>query len=380
MRLYHNYLFLFGFIYYLIIPVIVGKNGCFENFPGMRLFYENFPNGNLLEDYYIKSSLVLISFYLGSYSALFFRKRKKNNCVNQVVPINKWIFITIAMINQMVVFLNRDVFFTGYTLGYQVDLLGKISTLNCIYLFVFLYLRSTNQKGMLHSLSLFLLIENSILLLSLGSRMYVLIPFIGCFIYMLDRKLIKFKKLLIHFVVIIIAFLAIGLLRQGSNINVEGLVYIGFAEPLFTWISAGSFITQNSSINLIDFPGNFLGTFINFVPTFIFPNKASYIASIPYPFDTPLGASSIIPNLFGNFGLLITPFVIYIGGFLLTFIRYYHTYFFQVYYYCCCSLLPFILFRDMQSVNKLLFTSFLMYPAMIFFLRVNFHKLVTPHA
>lgn len=374
--LYHNWLFLFGFIYYLVLPLIVEQYNYLSDMPGMHLFYINFPNQEQMNNYYLLSSLFFISFFSGSYFSLLFKKKTtiaaQQYQVNRRKHFNSWILYLLVIFNQYLIVSNKDILFSGYTTGYHVDTLGQLASLNCLYVFLYLYLKKSSFRNKKNILFLkLLLLENSVILLGFGSRMFVLIPLLSFVVYLLDNKIIKTKKIIIPLILSILIFLIVGVIRQGSSsLNLDKLIFIAIAEPLFTWISAGSFIQMNQTINIIDIPYNFLGTFLNFVPSFIFPNKADFIKSIPYAYEAPLGAGSIVVMLYGNFGLLLAPVVAFIGGFLLTVIRYTKSYFFRIFYYCVCGLIPFILFRDMQSFNKLLFTSFLLYPLII--LNLNF--------
>ena len=377
--LYHNWLFLLGFIYYLVCPLIIGHYKALSDFLGMHLFYNNYPNKEEMRLYYLLVSLFFVSFFAGSFSALFFKKASKTTAeysISRKKQYNLWMLYLVAIINQYIILSNRALLFTGYTLGYHVGFLGEIATLNCTYIFLYLYLREDSSflKKDLFLLK-FLLLENSIILLGLGSRMFVLIPFIALLIYLLDNKIVTIKKMVIPILIFIFILLFIGIIRQGSSgLELEALLFIGLAEPVFTWITAGSFVINNQSIELINFPSNFLGTFLNFIPSFIFPNKADYIKAIPYFYESPLGAGNIIVLLYGNFGLLLAPIFTFIGGFLLTVIRYSKTCFFKIYYYCVCGIIPFILFRDMQSFNKLLFTSFLIYPFIVIEVKIKTNR------
>lgn len=374
MKLYHNYLFLFGFIYYLICPILVGHGEYLDDFPGMHLFYDCFPDASRIRYYYCLISLLFLFFYLGSFSALLFRKSssKEVNYTTCSKGVNNWMLFAIILINQYVIFSNRQYLFTGYTSGYSTDFLGKIATLNCLYLFLFLYLKELNSNNLQKIVFATLLIENSMVLIGSGSRMFVLIPIVSFLVYLLDTKRIAIKRLFVVSSIVLVFFLVVGVVRQGNTVTgIELLVYIGVAEPVFTWISAGSFMISNPTIHLLDFPSNFIGTFINFIPTFLFPNKADYITRVPYMYETPLGASSILVNMYGNFGLLATPIMFFIGGFLLSVIRYDKRPFFRIFYYCCCGVIPFILFRDLQSANKILLTSCCAYPAILLFTHIR---------
>ena len=379
-KLYHNYLFLFGFIYYLVVPVIVGENNLFTDFPGMQLFYEYYPTGKNMCRYILLIALIFIGFYMGSFSALLMQKNvcmhSKQLSYASCLRSNKWIIFLLAVIDQILIISNRNILFMGYTIEYNPSLLGKLATLNSFFLFLYLYGRQKNKKQDLFLL--FLLLENSIVLIGFGSRMFVLIPVISFLIYAIDNIKIKIKKLAIYIILFTSLFVLVGLFRDGSDNSLTfELVSFGFlAEPIFTWISAGSFITLNNFINPIEFPTNFMGTIVNIIPSFLLPNKADFIEPIPYEYDNPLGAMNIVAFLYGNFGLFISPFIALLFGFFLTHIRFKKSSFFKVYYYCICSIIPFLFFRDTQSFNKLLFSAFLLFPSLIICCRfINFNRL-----
>lgn len=370
---YHNWLFLFGFIYYLVIPVVIGQHGLMADFPGMRLFYEDFPTERKLDNYYKLICIIFISFYLGSYASLYVcRKQHKFSRVTHHTspePSFAGIFlIALGIINQYVIFKARNFLFTGYLSGYHVETLGKLATLMELYIFMYMYMVKAGVLKKWKYPLVLLIIENALILMGLGSRMYVLIPVVGYTILLIDNRLVKTKVLIPVIVGFVVFLLILGILREGNNkFSSEALTYMAFAEPLFTWLSAKSFVVYNSSIKLIEYPANFIGTFVNFIPSFLFPNKADFIPDVPYYYEAPMGATSIVLSMYGNFGLVLTPIVLFCGGWILSRLRYTQSAFFQVYYYCCCSLIPFILFRDLQSTNKLLFTSFLIFPAIILY-------------
>lgn len=374
MRLYHNYLFLFGFIYYLVCPIIVQYFHILEDAPAMNLFYQNSLSEEELKRYVLMCFLLFVAFYAGSFGALMFRKKcivlndiPISSISTNYPKVKMWLLFPLLLINQYLIFSHRSILFTGYTLDYPVGFLGNIATFNSLYLFLFLYaiVISDCKRNFLK----FLLIENSVVLIGLGSRMFVLIPVVAFLIYLLDQKKIKSSRLVAVAGVCIFFFLLVGVFRGGEGaFNSDVFLFIGLGEPLLTWLTVSTFITNNPTIGLLEYPGNFLGTFINFIPSFIFPSKADFIPSIPYVYDSPFGATSIFTSLYGNFGLLVAPLFVFLGGFLLTVIRYRVNIFFQIYYYCCCGIIPFLLFRDMQSANKLLFTGFLLFPAIAIYI------------
>lgn len=362
----HNYLFVFGFVYYLICPFLFGYYNLFDGFPGMHLFYANYPKEGKILPYLILSILLFLSFLTGSLSAKGFTKNNdyikdyKNKPIGKV-KVKRWFVVILLIFNNYYILSNASILFSGYSNDYSSTFLGGIATFNNIYLFLWLYTKFSKDK--IGKFLLLLLLENSIILLGMGSRMFVLIPVVAVLIFLIDNHRITKKTVITISITFVLLFLCVGVLRESNTITLETLAFIGCAEPMFTWISASSFINNNASINLIEFPAHFIGTFISIIPSILFPNKGDFISDIPYSLDNPLGACSILPLLFGNFGLFGAPVMMFLAGFLLTVLRYKRGVFFTCYYYCCCSVIPFLLFRDMQSTNKLVFSVFLIYPA-----------------
>ena len=216
----------------------------------------------------------------------------------------------------------------------------------------------------------------SIVLLGLGTRMYVIIPIISIFIYLIENKKISLKRLFTISGFVILFILAVGIWRMGDkDISIDALLYIGIAEPSLTWISAISLYDLNE-IPLLLFPKQFLSSYINFLPSTLFPNKSELIASLPLKYDNPLGATSLYTSLIANFGLFGSFLAIFLFGFLLTFIRLrWRTNYGRAYYYCICGIIPFQLFRDsVEIINKELFFTFLILPC-LFILFSNKRKI-----
>ena len=113
---------------------------------------------------------------------------------------------------------------------------------------------------------------------------------------------------------------------------------------------------------------NFFSSFLNFVPTLLFPNKAEFIQPITLNYDNPFGATSLLVSLIANFGILGSCFVLYLLGLFLTSLRLNgRTLFTNTYFYCICGIIPFQLFRDsIPIVNKMLFYNFLLFPFLLF--------------
>lgn len=371
-RLYHNILFLIGFIYYLLLPLWIVVQGAFGDYPGMKSVYQYFSFDYVLS-YCIIVTIFFISFYLGSFLPLKFIKKERSKPSIDLIISSRDLFIIslpFFFLGQYTIMANAGNLFQGYLVEYDDGFMGTISTINMVFLFLYIY-----SKGKLNVKNYFIdlylvssLVEFFIILLGMGSRMYILIPCVTCTLYFLDKGVISIKKVLVGGLIAVLFFLFIGIWRLGdSGFSIDSFLYIGIAEPVFTWISVESMFSSNE-LPLIAMPYNFFSSFLNFVPTLLFSNKAEFIQPITLNYDNPFGATSLLVSLIANFGILGSCFVLFLLGFFLTSLRLNgRTLFTKTYYYCICGIIPFQLFRDsIPIVNKMLFYNFLLFPFLLF--------------
>ena len=114
---------------------------------------------------------------------------------------------------------NAGNLFQGYLVEYDDGFMGTISTINMVFLFLYIY-----SKGKLNVKNYFIdlylvssLVEFSIILLGMGSRMYILIPCVTCTLYFLDKGVISIKKVLVGGLIAVLFFLFIGIWRLGDS-------------------------------------------------------------------------------------------------------------------------------------------------------------------
>lgn len=365
-NLFHIYLFLWGWFYYLVVPFIIIILGMFYKYPGIKNVYENY-NEDIISKYCIYIVLFIISYIIGCISPLKFIKKKNNEIRKESVIGTRDLFVLFILplfiLGQYKIVQNYSILFKGYQVSYDVGLLGTIATINVVYIFYFIYnLLKQNISKRLNVVLICCILEFSIILLGLGSRLYVLLPLIVYLVYAIDYKIIQFKRIIIISCLFLGLFLSVGLWRLGNNIEFDMMMYIGAAESMFTWISAETYFTND--LPLFAFPTHFLSSFINFIPSVVFPNKVDFILPIDANFYTPFGALNIIVSLIYNFGIIGSLVVIYFFGFILTYIRINcKSTLFKSYYYCICGILPFQFFRDdIHVINKMLFYNFLLLP------------------
>ena len=375
---YHNYLFVFGFIYYMIIPLLIVKYGLLADYPAIHLLDE-YSLSRFFNVYLICCTIVFISFLAGSRIGARSWKRK-DVCAKEYLlgkPLIDRFIIPIAIVGLFVAFKNRSALFQGYLAGYDTSLVGAMATIMISAMFWLIYefvAYKRPSKVVVGTVLIF-----AVILLGLGSRMYVVIPVLAGMLYLVEYKVIRLRTILFCAFLFAVFVAAMGLIRFGNAINIEGLLYIGFAEPCLTWISAESMFHYSESLNLFSFPHNFLTTFYNFVPSFIFPDKGQYIREIALPYDQPLGATNLIVSLVSNFGIIGSGIFMFCFGYLLSSIRrHYKSIFGVTFYICFCGVIPFQFFRDNFSiVNKVVVMNLLIVPfllrqfALIFLRRKN---------
>lgn len=370
--LYHIWLFLFGALYYLIVPALVVASRIWESYPGMDNLYSYYKDEYML-GYSVIVFLIIYAFWIGARLPLFYNKERESVFSDRKYINSRGFFLIslpILLYGQYLIMANRGSLFQGYTEGLDVAFVGSLATINMFFLFLFFYNKlGCSSKSMNILLSL-ILIELSIVVIGLGTRMYVMVTVFSILIYLLDNKVIRFKKMLLYLSAVILFILAVGIWRMGeSNVTIEQLIYIGIAEPAFTWISAISMYDMNS-LPIVSIPVNYLSSFINFIPSLLLPDKTDMMSDLTLDYYNPLGATSIFLSLISDFGLLGTFFAVFCLGFMLTQIRlHWQSVFGQTYYYCICGMIPFQLFRDdFAIINKGLFSNFLLLPIIIIFI------------
>jgi hypothetical protein len=369
----HKWLFLFGFIFYLLVPYFVGITTIFRGFPGMELYrgyFDKIPKDKI-QVYVIISLSWLIAFYLGHFCFKLIQPKKTSL---QLFPANSADYgipavgILLLFVLSVFTFLARNSVFGGYA-SYDIAARGKMSTLLVVFNFFLLY-----QLVSVKKVSWFLIsgiVITCILLLSMGGRMYVFQTLIVVLIYKTSFAPKRWKIYQILLVATAGFFIGSisGIWRLGGTYNLARAGYSFLAEPVFTWISASTFLIANK-IPLINFPSNFLTSFLNLIPNTVVSFKPYIVSSqgMGYSYLSPLGADSIWTTYIINFGVIGSFFFVFFTGFMLNFLRHLSekNRFWAVYYILVCGMLPFQFFRDgFYIINKQLFFNFLFFPGVI---------------
>lgn len=374
MKINHNLLFLFGYLYYLLIPFFIGSIGYLSDMPGMSSWYSDYEQVSTsgFQVYFAYVLGVLFMFYSGSF--LFSKVGLRIKSIDSLIYPSKFVGATFSIPLFFIIFIifakNSGSAFSGYE-TYDHEFIGMVGTLNVLVTFLCIHalLNKMHRSVYLYFL-FFSLIFSSIFLLGLGSRMYVLIPIISLLIYKVNysEKPLSLLRLFLFCLFFFMAMLVIGVWRVGLDFNFDFLIYIFLAEPIFTSWSAVSFL-QLSDLPLIAEPYNYMSSFVNFIPSSFFSNKADYIYQVSdfYNYSAPLGADNIFVSTVGNFGLIVGIFYFFLLGGALSLLRNASrgNLFLTAYYVCVLAVIPFQLFRDNFAIlNKQFYWNMLFVPFM----------------
>ncbi|MBG6241248.1 MAG: oligosaccharide repeat unit polymerase [Candidatus Symbiopectobacterium sp. Dall1.0] len=247
-----------------------------------------------------------------------------------------------------------NLLFSGYTSEYSTRIMGNMATTNLLLNFLAIY-SNFICKDKIKKIYMALIIINSLFLLSMGGRMYVvtiIIPWLiiyGDNVKTLKDFIRKFKINLIM-VSLIILFCAIGIFRLGI-MDFSFMIYIFFAEPIFTSYSSVTYLLYNSDIPLLNNGMLFISSFLGIIPSFIMENKDSlYLLPehMGFYYESPFGGTSIIVYLFTSFGIFgaffFMCFWVFFYGIMSKIAK--TCVFFKTFYLCALSIIPFIFFRE----------------------------------
>src|SRR5215471_16112739 len=169
----HRHLFLFGFIFYLLTPYLIGKYHLFTGYPGIALYqgFFNLVPAEKLSSYILITLLWLPAFFLGHFSFQLihpFKRPLRLFPATQVTAAVSYVGVGLFIVLIIFTYLSRGSIFGGYA-SYDIGARGKMSTLLVIFNFFLLYQLVSKQR-----LSLILLagtLLTAFLLLSMGGRM-----------------------------------------------------------------------------------------------------------------------------------------------------------------------------------------------------------------
>ena len=362
--------FTFGFIYYLVTPYFTLKK--FGQVPLVSAA-ERFISLSYFDFFYwLDLFVIFFSFIFGhgvgntftKASSLYFDK------VSGFRLAPKFIWLCLSFLF-LFIFVNIKLmgvsFFTGYE-TYDITILGPIATLVFTAALFFNFFLSRLVKG----LFLILFLVASVALLGFGSRMFFLLGLIAIGLGVLSKKPYLFKKTKLYLVMASAFFLIIGIgvWRSGYDVdNKTMLLSIFLVEPLFTATSGSMYIENVGGRPFFRLPVDLIASIVNFVPSFIFPDKLNVINVLTFDENkfSPFGASALIVNLYSNFGVFYPVYILFIGiffGFLR--VKSNCSLFYRAVYFSLLPVLMFHFFREgFVTFIKITFFNGFIFPAII---------------
>lgn len=369
----HRALFLFGYCFYLFTPLLVGRAEFLEGLPGIELYQRYFDTipPEKIRAYTLISLSWLPAFFLGHAAFRLIKPYRTNLRIFEATPVThatSYAGVLLLLVFFLFALLARQSLFGGYA-SYDVAARGKLSTLLVIFNFFLLYQLLSRQR--LSAALITGTILTALALLSMGGRMYVFQTFIILLVYKTSFAPKQWKIIKISLLVAssLIVATAAGIWRMGDSLNLHKATYSILAEPVFTWFSTSTFLAGNE-IPLINFPTNFLTSFLNMIPNTVI-NLQRFVVStkeMGFVYENPLGAESAWTTFIINFGVIGSFVFIFLTGFLLHWLRYTSekSRMAAVYYLLVCGILPFQVFRDgFYILNKQLVFNFFLLPAFI---------------
>lgn len=374
-------LFSIGFLYYITIPILAYTFNLYKEGPAYdywifesQEFYESSTN-----IYIIYSIFIFITFFL--FSKIKIKTKSILSKFNR--PIDKKIIFTtlsaIIIVWFYFLYQARGLIGAGYLMGYDPTIMGPLATINLVVtllLLNILHFEKENNKNISKKILFSLLFANSLFLLSMGGRMYVLCSFIALSIYFLNKKNSPKERLKFLFFSMIISLILIivGIYRVGEALSISHLFNFFIAESLLTSITIPQ-LYQCFDLKLFDFSSSFTSSILNFIPSSLFPTKSDYIIDFSDGCITsPLGATHIGAALLGNFGIIGSFIFITFFSLILNTINSVNKKGWWLSNYLF-SLIPFMFFRDGFVIfNKsFIFTGIFIGLFLIFISRFKWH-------
>lgn len=353
------HVFLIGWAYYLGGPVMIAYLGLLNSIESAEAWLKYVDTeGPLRWALPLYVLLMPAAFLLGDRISGLLKPPKQR--MNHVRLASWLLWPLYAILLVVMMFLASDLMFSGYVGGYDPIIMGPIATLQLLILFQYLVLKASGLR-VAARLNLVLLVVSSVVLLSMGGRLYVATALAAILFYKWNwetRVASARRHAMMWAFLLIVVFAMLGMLRMGVFNPFFVLLYM-FLEPLFTSISAYSVMRGDWGL-LADNPNDFLISFVNIVPSWLWPGKAAFIESSVEEFRifAPFGAKSIVASTVQNFGFAGGLTFVAIVGFVMGRSRINATSPISVAFYCyLVGLLLFIFFRDPFQIQvKLVLT------------------------
>lgn len=370
--------FLFGFTYYLITPYLAFN---FMIDSSVVKIASKWMSTSYFDMLYLSDCILIIVFWLLGYFTIGKINPKvriidKFSYFRTAPSIIGFIFLFFLFFLVVTSLSKGSVLFSGYS-SYDVGALGQLSTLVFMSVFFLNYF----QRKSVYYLFLIIFFVSSVILLGFGSRMFFVLGAISLIISFISlRKHILTNPLFILSILgLLILVLGIGVWRSGDEITLDTLLFIFLAEPIFTSTSGALYIDNMGGRPVWAIPKDLFASFVNFIPTIIFPEKLNFLDKITYNENrtSPFGASALIANMYSNFGVFF-PIYFFIMGLFYGFLKRMAntSIFYRAVYFSLLPMLMFHFFREgyITVFKVIFFNGFILPTIMIGGLYLLFRK------
>lgn len=346
----HILIFLVGWAYYLVLPFFVldlGHRFEFELFPSVTEFF-NFESAWYWALPLISTAMLL--FFLGG-SGLGSLLCSPSKCIKLKYSFSQFFLPAYLIIIVYLALKSRSQLFSGYAHGVDTEVAGAFSTMQMLLVFHYLVCGCIGNT-IYKKAAFYLLIINSVILIGLGGRLYVVTAVISVVVFEFYRKsrLHRWSSSKFISFALLTSGVLIGLgMWRVADFSLSNLIFYGGAESFFTYISAATYI-QSGEWNLLNTPVDFFSGFVNLIPTAILPEKQNIMVSLidsSGSIQSPYGAINIVASTVANFGLIGAMIFFFVVGMFFEKLRKGIKCKLSLVCYCyLCGLLPFMFFRD----------------------------------
>jgi hypothetical protein len=362
-RLTHVAFFSVGYLYYWVLPILVGQIQIFNSgseggFGSWAGLFQSVPQGQLVI-YAISILIYYFCFLLGDGLAQKMApssRKMRSPSLTFVFILYVLIFIVAASYTYHL----RNLLGANYgDIGDAILSMGTLVAISLVLLALALLKTTGDEKATFLAtisnrwmLGYFLI---AFLQFTMGGRLY----FVSSILLLAGYRSVFFKKYtagqLLAFVLgAAVLGGAAGLLRLRAGLNVGAVVLNLAGEPVFTSFSLVSFLGSNH-IPWIEFPKFLAGDLLNLVPSAILPGKMDLFSDptkAGFSFVSPMGAMNSWVSFIINFGLAGTAIIMaWIGFFLRRLLMNATSPIVKTQYLMCSAFLVFTFFRDPFSVS-----------------------------
>ena len=374
-------LFTLGFIYYLMLPyyflIFTKSNTVASIFPGVAHYAVQVSEFNKII-FVISIFVLYLSFmcfsklHVFKSNEIFKIKSNTKRSSNRNLFIVYFIFVFFICL--FFTYKFKGQLGKGYTEADNMEG-GKGSFISfslILYILSFLIIKPTTKTFHRYTFIYFIF---ALLIMTMGGRIYFLTTLLTTVIFIVTyKRKIKIRTIFFLTLVVAILFSVIGVVRQGSDISVELVMYIFLGEPILTSYSLFSCLSSNV-LPLVNFPSEIVFGLVNLIPSFIFKDKVAFIAKFTMMsginYISPGGAENIFTSLMVNFGVLGIPIFAFFISYFLKVIKNLNV---NLYIFST-SWFVFTFFREpfYTSIIKILFEICFLLPVILFLLN-NFTR------